>query len=553
LLAVPAGLLAALGLLRSANVPLRFVFPWGDLAATVLILPSVVYAITWLFARRRGERSGPLPLARWILIAALPLAGSLAHAERAAPEVSWEPHTGVAFDGSPLHGDLGRIHVPENRNDPSGRTIEIAFVRYRTDHPDPGPPIFFLAGGPGGAGTALSGRTATHPQLRLLEHADVVGIDQRGTGLSRPALTGGADSVEPLPLDRPVDRADVLAAFRKAAGRRVRVWTERGVDVAAYNTSESADDLEAVRAALGAERIVTFGSSYGSHLGLAHLRRHPEHVARSVLSRVEGPNHTWKLPSTVQRCLERVHAMAGADPAVVRHVPDLLAAVDALLVRLEAEPVVAEPEREEETRIVLGPHDLRSALSRWLATTEGISGIPAAIHRFGNGDWTRLARFAREERRVWVDAMPLLMDCASGGTAERRARIERERRDPATLLSDALMAPFYPEACAACPEADLGEAFRRGFSCDVPVLFVSGVLDPRTPPENVEEIRAGFPNSAHLRVENAGHEARELMSEEFRDLMQSFLRGEEVRSCTIRLPPVQFEPIEAENRAVPGS
>ncbi|NJL28778.1 MAG: hypothetical protein HC897_13240, partial [Thermoanaerobaculia bacterium] len=79
---------------------------------------------------------------------------------------------------------------------------------------------------------------------------------------------------------------------------------------------------------------------------------------------------------------------------------------------------------------------------------------------------------------------------------------------------------------------------------EVPVLFVSGTLDVRTPPSNVEEILAGFTHGAHVAVRNAGHEARELMSEEYRNLLQAFLRGEQVESCTITLPAVRFDPPE---------
>jgi pimeloyl-ACP methyl ester carboxylesterase len=39
----------------------------------------------------------------------------------------------------------------------------------------------------------------------------------------------------------------------------------------------------------------------------------------------------------------------------------------------------------------------------------------------------------------------------------------------------------------------------------VPVLFMSGTLDARTPPGNAEEVRLGFPNSRHILIDGAGH------------------------------------------------
>ena len=135
--------------------------------------------------------------------------------------------------------------------------------------------------------------------------------------------------------------------------------------------------------------------------------------------------------------------------------------------------------------------------------------------------------------------MALMMDCASGASAARLARLARERADPANLLSDAVNVP-YPDACAAAGSPDLGDAYRAPFRCDVPVLFVSGELDARTPPENVELLAPGFPRHVHVRLTNAGHESLELLSPDYRALLLDFLHGKPVESRTIELPPARF-------------
>jgi len=452
-------------------------------------------------------------------------------------EILWQPHVGEAFDGSPIEGELGRLVVPENRAKPGGAAIELAFVRYRTSHPDPGPPLVFLAGGPGASGLVYGAKIATHPQIRLLEQRDVIALDQRGTGLSRPNLME-PECAATLPSDRAIERDDALEAFERAARDCVDHWTEKGVDLAAYNSVESADDVETLRAALGEERLVLFGSSYGSHLALAYLRRHPERVERAILLKVEGPDHTWKLPSTVQARLEALGKAIAEDAEWGEVFPDFLGTLGELLFRLEERPVTVDLGG---TRVAIGTHDLRVAVARALATAEGIARLPAMIHRLDRGEWRELAEIALENRRISVPAMPLAIDCASGGSAERLARIESERRDPENLLGDALMAPFYPEICRSVGLPELGEDFRQPFESGVPVFFVSGTLDARTPPENVEEILAGFSDAANIVVQGAGHGSRELMAGEYRNLLQAFLRGEEVTSSTISLPPVRFE------------
>ena len=87
------------------------------------------------------------------------------------------------------------------------------------------------------------------------------------------------------------------------------------------------------------------------------------------------------------------------------------------------------------------------------------------------------------------------------------------------LLGDAILAPFYPESCRPCVGCDLGDEYRAPFDSDVPVLFVSGSLDVRTPPANVDAIAPGFSRHAHVLVVNTGHDSRELMSGDYRDLV----------------------------------
>jgi len=565
LLAVPAGLVTVMALVVGANFPLPLVFPWRDLAVTLLGLPAMAYAGGWFLGAGGMAPASVRDTGGWfaglrtIGVGAL-LAGALVGVSPAragistaqadvspaqAEEIRWEPYIGAAFDGSPLVGELGRLRVPESRQRPGGGLIELAFVRYRTTCPTPGPPIFYLAGGPGGSGVELAGRQATHPQIRLLEQRDVIGLDQRGTGLSRPNLVGQPEFVHPLPLDRAITPEDVMNGYEEATRRCVAYWTGQGVDLAAFNSAESADDIDDVRRAMGVESIALFGSSYGSHLGLACLRRHGNSIERAVLMNVEGPDQTWKLPGAVQRQLQQWHEAVSHDPGVSREVPDFIQLLQRLRAQLLREPVTVPPDPASAVgrRIVLGRLDLDNWLVESMSSVAEMAGVPAALHQFAAGHWSLLAESAVTNRRLVVEAMPLMMDCASGATPARRARIAAERRDPANLLGEAILDPTDPRICRAAGSPDLGDAYRGPMDCEVPVLFVSGTLDVRTPPENVEEIRAGFSNGAHCVVQNAAHDGRELMSPEYRDLLQAFLRGERVADAVIRLPAIRFKAI----------
>jgi pimeloyl-ACP methyl ester carboxylesterase len=99
-------------------------------------------------------------------------------------------------------------------------------------------------------------------------------------------------------------------------------------------------------------------------------------------------------------------------------------------------------------------------------------------------------------------AMSFMMDCASGLTAARAEQIRREAKE--TLLEDRANL-IFPDICEVWKAPDLGDSFRTPVRADVPVLFISGTLDARTPVSNAEEYRAGFPNSTHLIIEGAVH------------------------------------------------
>ncbi len=318
------------------------------------------------------------------------------------------------------------------------------------------------------------------------------------------------------------------------------IWKERGVDLASYHTDASADDADDVRRALDIEKVITRGESYGTHLSIAYLRRHGPHVARSAMLRVEGPDQTWKYPSTTQRHLERLSALVTADPGFAEDLPDLIGTVRTLLAKLAQEPEILTAAESDAAPITVGPFDMQVWLAQRLGLAFEFRDVPAAILRMSSGDWSDLSLVAREYRRGEVgSAMAFAMDCASGGSNARFARIESERKDPLNLLSDAVNVP-YPGVCSGCGKSRLGDEFRAPFRCEVPVLFVSGDLDARTPPENVEEIRSWFSNHAHVIAQNAGHESIEMLSPEFRALLQAFLRGEKVESQVVELPEPRF-------------
>lgn len=441
-----------------------------------------------------------------------------------------EPTTFTADDGRTVPAEVGRFRVPENRERAGGRTIELAFVRFPSTSPTPGPPIVYLAGGPGGAGTDAAKGTRFDLFQALRSVADVIAFDQRGTGLSErlpecPYRTA-------VPLGDPADRDTQAAAMAETTRACAAHWRRLGVDLAAYNTRESADDLDALRQALGADQVQLWAISYGTHLALATIRRHPASVARAVLAGVEGPDHTLKLPSDQQALLERIAATHAADHP---DTPPFLDDVAAVLDRLRESPVVVDVESRDETvPLAITAFDVQALAANMLGGPETSMQLPSMFAAMRAGDFSAVAPWiAWTKGPRGVDAMSAAMDAASGSSLLRRARIAREAR--ATLLGDAVNFPG-PEQAAALGVPDLGPGFRAPVVSAVPVLLISGTMDGRTPVANADEVGAGLSNSAHLIIEGAGHsDPLFLGSPLILDRMRTFFGGGEVAGETLHM------------------
>jgi len=154
--------------------------------------------------------------------------------------------------------ELGRFSVPENYREPSRKRIDLAFIRFRTTASNPGAPILFLAGGPGTSGIDYASGPRFEPFLVLRQFGDIIALDQRGTGLSKPNLN--CPRKFSYPTDRSANRKTFVRAYQKFAGSCAQYWRRKGVDLSAYNTETSADDVKELSKNLGDWRLLSWAS-----------------------------------------------------------------------------------------------------------------------------------------------------------------------------------------------------------------------------------------------------------------------------------------------------
>jgi len=442
------------------------------------------------------------------------------------PQLRLEPHALRLADGSVLAAERGRFTVPEDRRDPRSRRIEIGFVRLRSTSPNPGAPIVYLAGGPGGSGVASASGERQPIFLKLRQVADVIALDQRGVGLSNhiPPCTASRSLDPALVLNEATLSAYYRETFRECIGR----WRAAGVAVGGYDTEQSADDLEDLRRALGVKQIDLWGISYGTHLAFAAMRRHPRSIGRVALASAEGMDQSVKLPSSVEAVFARIDAASGAP---------ISATMRRVFARYDAQPQSFAFTAPDGTR-----HSFR-ADSFALRMMAGIvpknpDGIPQLAGAFAALDAGQTAPIAP---MIWqffyraplrMDGMPQLMDAASGTTARRLALVQREART--ALTGTAINFPM-PQLVGVVPGLDLGDRFRREIRSDHPVLLLAGDLDVRTPLEEQARATAGIRNLHRVVVRNGGHDLFEAHPD-VPALLAAFFRGEKVTVRELVLP-----------------
>lgn len=442
----------------------------------------------------------------------------------------------IPVAGDSLEAFDGRVTVPLVRSDPAAGTIDLRYVRFPATGADPGSPIVYLAGGPGGSGIDAFRGSRQSFYLSLREIADVIAFDQRGTGDSEPEDVL-CEHERGLPLDRPGSPDGYLQVIRDEVQRCLGVFRDRGIDPAGFTTAENADDIDALRRKLGTPRLSLLGSSYGTHLALAVMRRHPDAVDRVVLAGVEGPDDTLKLPSNIERNLEDLATVARKDSLYATRLSDLVGSIDSL------REALAESPREITLlhgALVVGSWDLQEYVASFIGPRGSLGLLPAAIYTLTRGDWTDFGRWVERRRDPGsTHAMALAMDCASYASPERLTRIGAESSD--AVAGAAIDFPL-PEICDVPNLPRLGADFRAPVDSDTPALFISGTLDGRTPLSNARAVAAGFSRSRELVVEGAGHGADLYMgSPAIAEAIRDFFRGRTPPE-RLALPGFELEP-----------
>ncbi len=419
-------------------------------------------------------------------------------------------------------GMCGSIDVPVDRGNPLAGTTAIGFTLI--PHADASVPsagtVLAIAGGPG-----ISSTSEWNGYLDelgpLLDARDLLLVDARGTGRS------GAIDCEALQHGQ----GTVLAAVA-ACGAQL------GNTISDYGTPAVADDIDAVRSALGIDRLDVLGTSYGGLVAEVYAIRHPARVRTLTLDAPGNPSGAdfWQVGS-LHQMLRTVDLICERSPSCNPDIPDPTGQIAWLAKTLRAHPLVgnAYDAGGQLHHVVL---DEAKLIGNVLANSDGgylyQGEIAAAAASLRAGDPQPLLRIAAQtdfpaffdsgDPAFFSSGLNAAVYCSEWPVpwSESATPALREAQYGKALqgLPAGTLAPFGSEAWSAflglgptgdfCtpwpitkqPAAPAGPGFAYP---SVPTLVLSGEYDLQIPNEQAQAVAARFPGSQFVVLAKTGH------------------------------------------------
>jgi pimeloyl-ACP methyl ester carboxylesterase len=458
----------------------------------------------------------------------------------------------ISYGPCPETNDFacGRLVVPL---DPSGHTpgsITLAIRRHRAPVGTARSAVIALAGGPGQAANSFA-ENFTQLLGPILSTRDLIVFDQRGTGdsggLACRAL-GGPDENGPPSMLIP------------------ECATQLGPTRGFYTTADSVADIEAIRQASGYEKLVLYGTSYGTKVAEQYAQDYPSHVEALVLDSVVAPDGPDQLDRSTFAAIPRVLAQLCAQKACSHITPHPDRDLAELVQRLRKGPIsgrVIDGSGVAHT-VRVSSNDLLGMLIAGDLAPVLRAQFPAAVRAALDGDTAALARLdayasngSPEGSADGIDVpLYLATTCEEEQFPWNRAATPAERLKQAIGVAEKLppstFAPFtaanainlsdIPE-CAYWPFATSGPLIDEAPLPAVPTLILSGADDLRTPTADARALAARIPGSHLLVVPDTGHSVLGTdPSSCSSDALDALFAGRPIKPCATGAVPASQRP-----------
>jgi pimeloyl-ACP methyl ester carboxylesterase len=393
----------------------------------------------------------------------------------------------------------GQLVVPEDWTADGGRQLHLPVVIFHTASEwDRAEPVIYLTGGPGGRSDLRTG-----PEIeRWLDFLDVedwtrahdvIVIAQRGTNwtdsdLSCPALSDPmAWTNAGKTPDGWIDRRKRLRDAVMACGQQL---IRRGHALGAYNSTQSALDIAALRPLLALDSWSLYGVSYGSRFALTVMRNHPEGIRSAILDSPYPPQLT-KLgvdAAGFEEALEQVLEACAADALCRMHYPDLRAHLVGTLAELAQTPLhlpVSSRDGRVTAWLTVDEIELLNVLLSHLREHDSVEHVPGLIEEIRERPNAFAARY---QELLFGDPDA---DQAEGAYLSIFCNDDHATQPPGYWAAEAARHPLlrawllaHPEemACDLWPVTPIDPRDKQPVMSDIPTLILAGALDPTTPP-----------------------------------------------------------------------
>ncbi len=440
-------------------------------------------------------------------LAAAAAALALAAAAPAAAQIAFAP-----CEGSNEFA-CGHLTVPLDPTGAQPGTITLAMRRHRAPVGEEKSAVIALAGGPGQAALPFAEQFASLLGP-IVATRDLIVFDQRGTGLSHP-----------LSCQRFQTSALSSLPGKATAECAVQLGPTRSL----YTTADSVADIEAIRRAGGYEKLVLYGTSYGTKLAEEYARAYPSRVEALVLDSVVPPNGPDPLNrasfTAVGRILRQLCTRAACEHVTSDPGRDLAVLIRRLGRGRRARWIDG---RGHGHAITISAGAVLEALFQGDLEPTLRAEFPAAVHAAARGDLAEFARLLERSRsgereaerpsEGFDTALYFATTCEEAPFPWNRAAPPSRRLAEAEVqiraLGTRVFSPFSQAdvlglsdipSCAFWPYTTPAPAAQDAPFPSVPTLILSGADDMRTPTASAVEVAAQIPHSKLLVVPNVGH------------------------------------------------
>jgi pimeloyl-ACP methyl ester carboxylesterase len=365
-------------------------------------------------------------------------------------------------------------------------------------------------------------------QIGLTRDRDVIVMGQRGSAFAKPSLT--CPEVDEFTIhsadllyDVPSTGARTIAASKACHDRLAAA----GIDLGAFNTTESAADFADLRTALRIAQWNVYGVSYGTDLALTYMREHPEGVRSATIDSVVPPNRAtlglnWTsagggLRNLFRACREQARCNR-AYPRLSRKLSRAVNALERRPIRGTVKPGLPDQPVPTGTKAVKSIVDGGAFMGLMIAYTE-VAGpiVPKTIAGIASGDKqiqreVLAAYAATKNAHAGVFSYGLLngVVCSEWVPYEPQSAIAATGRQqfpsfPQSVLAQAPQFAWQTGICNAWPVPKAPEEQRAVTNGPTPTLVIAGSFDAITAPQVARSTAEPLPNSTFVSIPGVGH------------------------------------------------